>query len=480
VTAKTVSFIVLAAIVVLVGIMFYRVMATFLLPLFLAALLVIIFRPLHTWVLEKVKDRHRLASAITTLAIMLIVLAPAGWVCTFALVQGVSLVTKFDTEDFHQRLDKARETLGLQMPLAGSLHLIDNQLDLLIAQAERRGQSNGVRKALDRTLREVEVIEEQLQLAQRGGDMGDFQGPAIDPATAEAALTSVKPLRAALQEVIEQGLEPGDVDYVPELQQAQLAFRQLTSDLLGGPMTAGLIRLVNPSEADIRQYNNFVYDKLQGYLLSISGTAPGFVAKMLLDVGIMVLGVYFFFADGPAMVRSVMMLSPLEEEYEQELLAEFERISRSVVIATLVTALVQGILAGIGFYFCGIQSVILLTVLTIVLALIPFIGAMAVWLPVSMWLFFIEERTLAAVLLFLYGFFVISTSDNILKPLLLHGQSNMHPLLALLSILGGVEALGPIGILVGPMIVAFLQALLKILNKELGRMDDRLPQPDST
>ncbi|MEM8866172.1 MAG: AI-2E family transporter, partial [Planctomycetota bacterium] len=62
---------------------------------------------------------------------------------------------------------------------------------------------------------------------------------------------------------------------------------------------------------------------------------------------------------------------------------------------------------------------------------------------------------------------VVSNIDNVIKPFVLHGQSNLHPLLALLSVLGGVSVLGPVGILVGPMLVAFLQALLNMLRKEL-------------
>ena len=63
-------------------------------------------------------------------------------------------------------------------------------------------------------------------------------------------------------------------------------------------------------------------------------------------------------------------------------------------------------------------------------------------------------------------------ADNVIKPFVLQGQSNLHPLLALLSVLGGVQVFGPIGILMGPMIVVFLQTLLEILNRELSHMDD--------
>jgi hypothetical protein len=71
----------------------------------------------------------------------------------------------------------------------------------------------------------------------------------------------------------------------------------------------------------------------------------------------------------------------------------------------------------------------------------------------------------------IYCAVVVSGLDNLIKPYVLHGQANLHPLLALLSILGGVKVLGPIGILVGPMLVSFLQALLSIFQREVERWE---------
>ena len=142
-----------------------------------------------------------------------------------------------------------------------------------------------------------------------------------------------------------------------------------------------------------------------------------------------------------------------------------------MVVATLLSALVQGLLAGIGFYFVGLDSIILLTVLSAVLAMVPFVGAAAVWVPCSLYLFFFQNNVPAAIGLAVYGVAIISMADNVIKPYVLHGQSNLHPLLALLSVLGGVATLGPIGILIGPMVVAFLQTLLKILQREMRDLD---------
>jgi predicted PurR-regulated permease PerM len=111
--------------------------------------------------------------------------------------------------------------------------------------------------------------------------------------------------------------------------------------------------------------------------------------------------------------------------------------------------------------------------MTMLMSLVPIVGTASVWGSCALWLYFYEERGTAAVILAIWGFIAVSFADNIIKPYVLHGQSNLHPLLALLSVLGGIEALGLIGIFVGPMVVAFLQALLNILRGELDAMDER-------
>jgi predicted PurR-regulated permease PerM len=200
------------------------------------------------------------------------------------------------------------------------------------------------------------------------------------------------------------------------------------------------------------------------------------VIKILIGLVIMVIALYYFLADGPGMIRGLMRLSPLDSRYERELLERFAQVSRAVVVATLLSAAVQGTLAGIGYYFAlpPEAPVFLLTALTIVTAMIPFFGAAAVWILVCIGVYLHGELS-TAVILAIYCTIVVSGIDNVIKPLVLHGQSNLHPLLALLSILGGVTVLGPVGLIVGPMIVSFLQALLNMLRKELEHFGD----PDS-
>ena len=196
------------------------------------------------------------------------------------------------------------------------------------------------------------------------------------------------------------------------------------------------------------------------------------------------LALYYFFLDGPNMIAAIMRMSPLDDEYERELLEKFANVSRAVVVASLASAVAQGLLAGVGFYFAlnAGAPIFLLTMITMVWpscrswapppsGFPPCCGFTCSKPPVD-GAEAVQGDAVSAIGLAIYGVCVISAIDNVIKPLVLHGQSNLHPLLALLSVLGGVKVLGPIGILVGPMLVAFFQALVNMVNKELLRFGD--------
>ena len=466
--ARMISFYILIAIIVVCGIFFFRVMAGFFLPLFLAAILVVMFRPVHRWISVKCKGRIRLAAALTALAILLIVLIPLAWISALAVAEGVDMVGGFNSEDAKDKLAEFRRKYDLELPAAETFHRIQDGLDLLSDSAASGGAPAEYKDYIDSLIQDVEDLEAGAHETEKSDD----QEPMVDLSL--TVTSHFTPLNDELKDLKDH--EPGTQTYEASLERAELAFRNLQRQLFGNPFRAWLVKLANPSDKNLVKFRNQVFGWLQKWLLSVTGTGAAFVTEFLLDVAIMVVAVYYFFADGPMMIKSAMQMSPLEDRYEEELLTEFDTISRAVVLATLLTAVAQGLLAGIGYYFVGMQSVLLLTVLTMIFALIPFIGAAAVWAPVCLWLFFYEGREVPAILLAVYGAGIVSMADNVIKPMVLHGQSKLHPLLALLSVIGGVQALGPIGILVGPMVVAFLQALLNMLNSELTWIS-QTPQP---
>ena len=207
-------------------------------------------------------------------------------------------------------------------------------------------------------------------------------------------------------------------------------------------------------------------------LTNIATNLPAFLGSFLFGFLVMIFSLFYFLADGPEMIKAVSKLLPLKSGYQSQLLDEFESVSRAIVSATLLSALAQGLLAAFGFWLFGVNSVFLLMLLTMVLSMVPFVGSMSVWGSAAAWLYFTGHPT-SAIFLVIYGFGIISMADNIVKPIVLGGHSNLHPLWALLSVLGGLQAMGPIGVFVGPLVFAFLQAALKMLQQELTLLDKR-------
>jgi predicted PurR-regulated permease PerM len=469
---RLVSFIVLLVVIGVIGLFTLRVMQSFLLPLFLAALCVVIFRPVHTWLLEKCKGRQRIAALLTTAVVSLTVLGPLGWAANAAIKEGAVLTTRdWDPRDLSRRLEKLRARFGLQMPYREEL----DQLQSLIAQVTWTTDETGGQQrefsardlsVLDQIDLKLVTLEARLALPDQSeegtskskDDLLDMQNSIVQAREAGAAI-----LRDGQTLATSQAF-----DNVMTRLGVQL--ESMRDDLVGGFPRSSLVRLANPTATELELWQTKVRDYFKSFLLSLGGRSTALLASVVFGLLIMLISIYYFLIDGPEMIKTAMRLSPLDDRYEEELLVEFGQVSRAVVLATLLSAVAQGLLAGIGYFFAGFEPVFLLTVLTMMLALVPFVGAAAVWVPAALYLAFIDDRMTAGIVLAIYGACIVSMADNVIKPLVLHGESNMHPLLALLSVLGGVQALGPIGILVGPMLLAFLQALLNMLQHEIKTM----------
>ncbi len=452
--SRMVSFFALIATIAAIGFLFFRVMAPFLLPLFLAALLVVIFHPVHQRILDRCGGRCRVASALTTTLVLLIVLLPLLGIVIMAAAEGSAMIARQNPNELREKIAHARDRFDLlRMPHARQLRSVESAFTTLVASAD------DFTPEYSRST--VPVVLEQLsELQSRYAVTTEETAPKFDA------------IRATLEKALAEGdqaLTPSE--YRDSIRHAQAEFHDLKIELLGGDVKAWFKELANPTEEDLQKTLREVLENTKGLLFSIGGRTTAMFGRLAIGLVIMAVAMFFFLFDGPAMVNTVMRLSPLDDRYEHELLADFTNVSRAVVLATLLSAAAQGILAGFGYYMAGFQSVILLMLLTGLMAMIPFVGAAAVWLPAALWLYFIDERTGAAILLAIYGMAIVSSIDNLIKPLILHGKSRLHPLLALLSVLGGVNALGPIGILVGPMSVAFLQTSLNILHRELSQFD---------
>ena len=138
--ARYISFAVLLAIIIVIGALFYKVMIGFFVPVFLAAVLVVVFRPLHRWVCAKVGDREHIAAGVTTALIVLIVLVPATIVLSMAAVQGASLYRNFDSSSIKLGLAKLRSNrlVHLDFPFAKPVQEIQRKVNDIQLQVTKQ------------------------------------------------------------------------------------------------------------------------------------------------------------------------------------------------------------------------------------------------------------------------------------------------------------------------------------------------------
>ncbi len=470
--AKLFSISMLIVAIIFIGVLFYQVMASFFVPLFLAALLVVIFRPIYEWILRQVRGHRRTASALSTLLILLMVLLPAGSIISIAAAQGVAFVRGLQTGGVKTSLERARSSLSLDLPASQTFRQLNELLESLNGEVDPERVATGAKQSIEW----VEVIKQE----------------AVPTAAVEATTEQFRNDLEALAKVADELRQAGSSTEVIEQERLQQKLANQLSvvssskhlwdnAVLGNALMARLKSLANPSDAEIQS----LIDSLQSYLsprvFSFTQAAGHYLLQMLIGFVILTISLYFFFADGSRMILTLMRLSPLDDEYEARLLLEFDRISRAVVLASVLSALAQGVLSAIGFWMAGLPMVTVLFLITSFMSLVPFLGAASVWAPCALYLAAIEHRIGAAIAIAIYGATVISSIDNVIKMYVLQGHSQLHPLLALLSVLGGIQVFGPIGILVGPMVVVFLQTLLEILNHELeGRPKDSLESQIAT
>ncbi len=449
--------------IIAVGALFYKVMASFFVPLFLAALLVVIFRPVHAWIYHRLGNRPRLASLGTTLSILLVVLLPIILVISVATSQFTSLVSHVNYDDLRSALDRAREQVGISLEHPEQFRRLDALTDSLDEPEEGENSISS-----QQVIANIDEALELVKFLQR-----EEPGPPSADANAAIAEESLKQFRAA---VLQQDQEPSD-EVIGKLKSEELLHRQSVAtpaairlwmrEKLGGTFRSQMRLLANPSAEDFKKLLGKGREVLQPRFVSVTSATGSYLVQIVIGLIVMVIAVYFFLVDGSTMIHTLMRLSPLDDSYEERLLLEFDRISRAIVLASVLSALVQGLLSAIAFWFLGFDSIILLFLITSLMALVPFLGAASVWVPCAIYLGAVDQRWSAAIGLAIYGATIVSSIDNVIKMYVLHGRSTLHPLFALLSVLGGVKVFGPIGILIGPMVVVFLQTLLEILNHEL-------------
>lgn len=210
------------------------------------------------------------------------------------------------------------------------------------------------------------------------------------------------------------------------------------------------------------------YDDVQVYaekglewLIQNLGSAFSSIASGMLKTFLFFIALYYLLRDGEKLKDAIVKLSPLRDSYDESVFDRLALAVNSVVRGNLMIALIQGTLTAIGFTIFGVPHSVLWGSTAAIAALVPGVGTALIFVPTVLYMYFTGEVG-SAIGLALWGVAAVGLVDNFLSPQLIGRGIKLHPLLVLLSVLGGLALFGPIGLFLGPLAVSLLFALLSI------------------
>lgn len=248
-------------------------------------------------------------------------------------------------------------------------------------------------------------------------------------------------------------------------------YDQLTENTINEQPPIGIIPSDNPVLRNIQEkFNGAITSLLENVrglfdlILQNVSRFFGSVANLGLSLFLWFLSFYYFLRDGHKIRELLIHFSPLSDQYDKEIMRSIVKSIKSVVGGSLIVALIQGILAGVGLWFFGVPNPTIWGLVAVIAALVPTIGTAIVMTPAVIYLF-LTNATVPAIGLLVWSFLIVGGIDNILRPKLIERGSGLHPLAILLAVLGGIVLFGPVGFLTGPIVITLLVELIRVYRE---------------
>lgn len=183
---------------------------------------------------------------------------------------------------------------------------------------------------------------------------------------------------------------------------------------------------------------------------------------LIVDFIFTIFTLFFLLRDGEEFIAWLLRFLPIGNEKKIELVERVRLVINATFFGNIVVAITQASLAGFMFYLLGVPAVLLWTVIMAILAMIPMVGTAFIWIPTAIWLL-LTGAIAKAVILVLWGIFAVGLIDNILRPILVGRQTNLPTIVTFYSVLGGIKIFGPLGLMLGPLVIASFITLLNFV-----------------
>ena len=248
-------------------------------------------------------------------------------------------------------------------------------------------------------------------------------------------------------------------------------FRNLPSDplhsLLQHPAVSNIVykvlRAFHMTEKDLAQTITESVSQAGKQSVGLIRSGLGNAVSTLADFFLMILSIFFFLADGPALLEQFSTLLPFSTRQRERLVKQTRDIVISTIYGGVTIAVIQGVMGGIAFSLLGISSPVVWGLTMCVSSFIPIVGTLIVWGPAVGYLV-AQGLYWKAVVLFVVGAGGISSVDTFLRPLLIRGKIKLPTLAIFFSILGGIKVFGFVGFIMGPLVLALFISVLQILR----------------
>ncbi|MBV8544713.1 MAG: AI-2E family transporter [Acidobacteria bacterium] len=195
----------------------------------------------------------------------------------------------------------------------------------------------------------------------------------------------------------------------------------------------------------------------------------GGIAGVVIALFLVLLSAYFFYVEGETIVAEGAALSPLPARYNHQFAENFKAVVDATFRGQVITSLTQGIFIGIGLAIAGVPGAILWGAVATVLSLLPIVGSAAVWIPAALWLYITatmgERSYFGVIFLTIWGVIVVPIIEHVVRPWAMKGKMQLPAIPLLVSVLGGMEAFGFVGLVVGPLVFSLLMSIIDIYKQ---------------
>jgi len=257
----------------------------------------------------------------------------------------------------------------------------------------------------------------------------------------------------------------------------------ITSFIIIGALvkqTMGLINSFEPSQlskindyvisvfgprADLSNNINDLMTEVKNFAVKSVVSIASSVADIIIGLFVMFFIMYYGFVEGAGWISSLKEFIPFNRERKEKLIRKIKDVTQGVLYGQILIAMIQGALGGLGFFIVGIPNPVFWGFIMTILAFIPVIGTGLVWVPAGI-IEIINHNVLGGIFILVYSFLVVTGIDNLLRPKIISGKAKIHPIVALVGVLGGLKVFGLFGIIIGPVIAALFITMAEFFYED--------------